>query len=82
MSTLKVRKVGNSLGVIFSQETLEVLKVSENDIIDVTPVGNNKVVLDARLPHHSEWTFVEPNLSKEDKAWVDADLEDEDESPK
>ena len=36
MSSLKIRKVGNSLGVIFSKEIQETLNVSEGDLIDVT----------------------------------------------
>jgi antitoxin component of MazEF toxin-antitoxin module len=78
MSTLKIRKVGNSLGVIFPREVQETLNISEGDIIDVTTIGTNKVVLDSHLPHHSKWTFKDPALTAEDTAWIDADLEDDD----
>lgn len=81
MSTLKIRKVGNSLGVIFPKEIQETLKISEGDVIDVTTLENNKVVLDAHLPHHSKWTFADAELSKEDQDWLNADLEDDNESP-
>ena len=77
MSTLKIRKVGNSIGVIFPKEIQEALKVTEGDVIDATAIGGNKVVLDAHLPHHSQWEFPNPKMSKEDKEWIDADLEDE-----
>ncbi|MBL7555663.1 MAG: AbrB/MazE/SpoVT family DNA-binding domain-containing protein [Bdellovibrionaceae bacterium] len=77
MSSLKIRKVGNSLGVIFPKEVQDTLNISEGDIIDITTVGGNKVVLDSHLPHHSKWTFKGADLSKEDAAWIDADLEEE-----
>lgn len=77
MSTLKIRKVGNSLGVIFPKEIQDTLKISEGDVIDVTTLDNNKVLLDAHLPHHSHWKFLNTELSKEDKEWLNADLEDE-----
>ena len=65
MSTLKVRKVGNSLGVIFPKEVQEILNISEGDIIDVTTLGRNKVVLGAHLPHHSKWIFKGTDDSQE-----------------
>jgi putative addiction module antidote len=79
MSSLKIRKVGNSLGVIFSKEIQETLNVSEGDIIDITTVRGNRVVLDSHLQHHSKWKFKNSELNKEDSAWLEADLEDEDE---
>jgi putative addiction module antidote len=81
MSSLKIRKVGNSLGVIFPKEIQETLKIAEGDVIDVTAIGGNKVILDAHLPHHSQWKFPKAKLSEEDKEWIDADLEGDDESP-
>lgn len=80
MSSLKIRKVGNSLGVIFSKEIQETLNVSEGDLIDVTTTSN-KIILDSHLPHHSSWKFEDTALSNEDKKWIDAELEDEDEIP-
>jgi putative addiction module antidote len=77
MSALKIRKVGNSLGVIFPKEVQETLNISEGDIIDATTVGGNRVVLDSHLPHHSQWTFKDSALSKEEAEWIDADLEDD-----
>lgn len=79
MSTLKIRKVGNSLGVIFPREIQETLKISEGDVIDVTATGDSKVILGAHLPHHSKWTFKKTELSKEDSKWLEADLEEDDE---
>jgi len=78
MSTLKIRKVGNSLGVIFSREIQETLNITEGDVIDVTTLGGNKVVLDSHLPHHSKWMFKDTELTAEDSQWLDADLEDDD----
>ncbi|HPI39356.1 MAG TPA: AbrB/MazE/SpoVT family DNA-binding domain-containing protein [Pseudobdellovibrionaceae bacterium] len=78
MSTLKIRKVGNSLGVIFPKEIQDTLNISEGDIIDVTSIGDNKVILDSHLPHHSKWKFKDTELNAEDKEWLNADLEDDD----
>jgi putative addiction module antidote len=77
MSALKIRKVGNSLGVLFPKEIQEALNVSEGDIIDVDIIEKNKVILEAHLPHHSKWQFKDTELTSEDKQWLDADLEDE-----
>lgn len=77
MSSLKIRKVGNSLGVIFSREVQDALNVAEGDTIDVTAIAGNRVVLDAHLPHHSKWVFKDTSLTAEDQKWIDADLEDE-----
>ncbi len=77
MSNLKIRKVGNSLGVIFPKEIQEALNITEGDTIDVTALGGNKVVLDSHLPHHSKWTFKNAKLNDEDQKWLNADLEDD-----
>jgi putative addiction module antidote len=77
MSTLKIRKVGNSLGVIFPKEIQEALNITEGDVIDVTTLNGNKVILDSHLPHHSKWIFKDAELSTEDREWLDADLEDD-----
>ena len=61
MSTLKIRKVGNSLGVIFPKEVQDTLNISEGDVIDFTMLGNNKVVLDSHL--HITANGLSPKLS-------------------
>jgi putative addiction module antidote len=80
MSGLKIRRIGNSLGVIFPKEVQEALGVSEGDILDVNTV-ENKLILEAHLAHHSKWKFPNSELSNEDKEWIGADLEDGNESP-
>jgi putative addiction module antidote len=83
MSTLKIRKVGNSLGVIFPKEIQEALNISEGDMIDATTTNNNTVILDSNLSHHSKWKFKNTELTTEDSEWLNADLENEDdESPR
>ncbi len=79
MATLKIRKVGNSLGVILPKEIQEALNVSEGDEIAALLTKDNTVILGANLPHHSRWKFKEPALTKEDRAWLNADLGDENE---
>ncbi len=77
MSALKIRKVGNSLGVLFPKEIQDALNVSEGDIIDVDIIQKNKVILEAHLPHHSKWKFNDTDLTNEDSKWINADLEEE-----
>ncbi len=78
MSELKIRKVGNSLGVLFPKEIQENLNISEGDIIDATALKNSRVLLKSKLQHHSQWKFIKTNLQSEDTLWLDANLEDED----
>ncbi len=79
MSTLKIRKVGNSLGVIFPKEIQDTLNISEGDVIDATTLAGSKVVLDSHLSHHSKWIFKDTKLNTEDLEWINADLENDDE---
>lgn len=37
MTQLKVRKIGNSLGVVLPKDVLDQLKVTEGDLLDVVP---------------------------------------------
>ncbi len=77
MSSIKIRKIGNSLGVILPKEIQDSLDVEEGDLIEFTKMKNKKVLLESSLPHHSRWKFKgTEDLSKEDKDWLDADLED------
>ena len=39
MTPLKIRKIGNSLGVVLPKEVLEQLKVKEGDTLDVVPTS-------------------------------------------
>lgn len=51
MSSLKVRKIGNSLGVVLPKDVLDQLKVKEGDMLDVvsTPSGIALSVSDAEV---------------------------------
>jgi antitoxin component of MazEF toxin-antitoxin module len=75
MTALKIRKVGNSLGLILPKEIQDALEVSEGDIIELTKIANKKVLLEASLHHHSEWKFEgSGELSLEDKEWLESDF--------
>ena len=79
MSSIKIRKIGNSLGVILPKEIQDSLEVKEGDLIEFTKLSDKKIILENALPHHSQWKFEGAgDLSGEDKEWLDADLEDED----
>jgi len=78
MTALKIRKVGNSLGVILPKEIQDALEVSEGDVIELTKIASKKVLIETALPHHSEWKFEgNTKLGPEDKEWLDADLEED-----
>ena len=78
MSSLKIRKIGNSLGVILPKEIQESLEVVEGDLIEFTQIEKKKVLLESILPHHSHWKFIGASeLTKEDQEWLNADLEDD-----
>lgn len=77
MTALKIRKVGNSLGLILPKEIQDALEVSEGDVIEITKIANKKVLLEASLRHHSEWKFEgNTKLNAEDKEWLEADFGD------
>ena len=40
MTRLKIRKIGNSLGVVLPKDVLEQLKVKEGDTLDVVPTSS------------------------------------------
>lgn len=83
MTALKIRKVGNSLGVIFPKEIQDALEVSEGDIIELTKIAHKKILLETALPHHSEWKFEgNKELSEEDKEWLDSDFGDDEHASK
>ena len=80
MSAIKIRKIGNSLGILISKEMQESLNVSEGDLLDFVQVSKGKALLRSHLPHHSEWKFEgDTSLSTEDKEWLEAPLENESE---
>ena len=76
MASIKIRKIGNSLGVILPKEIQDSLDVIEGDLIEFTQIENKKILLESILPHHSKWKFKGSNeLTKEDQDWLDADLD-------
>lgn len=78
MSAVKIRKIGNSLGILIPKEIQDSLNISEGDLLDFIKVSKGKVMLESHLPHHSEWKFEgDTSLSNEDKEWLEAALEDE-----
>jgi putative addiction module antidote len=71
MSAVKIRKIGNSLGILIPKEIQESLNISEGDLLDFVKITKGKAMLERHLPHHSQWKF------EEDKTWLEAPLEDE-----
>jgi putative addiction module antidote len=58
MTTLKIRKVGNSLGATFPKEVLQQLKVEEGDTLYVT-----------ETPDGIKLTAYDPNFAKAMEAY-------------
>jgi putative addiction module antidote len=54
---LKLRKIGNSVGVVFPQEVLTMLKAQEGDSLQVTEAADGSIRL----------TTVKPEVSKQMK---------------
>lgn len=78
MPAVKIRKIGNSLGILIPKEIQDSLNISEGDLLDFIKVAKGKAMLESHLPHHSEWKFEgDTSLSDEDKIWLEAPLEDE-----
>lgn len=77
MSAVKIRKIGNSLGVIIPKELQEAMNASEGDILDLIKIGEGELLLKSHLPHHSQWTFESTDLESE-KDWVESETLDED----
>ena len=78
MSAVKIRKIGNSLGILIPKEIQESLNVSEGDFLDLVKAAKGRAILKSHLPHHSEWVFEgSTELTKEDEEWLEAPLTDE-----
>ncbi|MBY0415746.1 MAG: AbrB/MazE/SpoVT family DNA-binding domain-containing protein [Bdellovibrionales bacterium] len=77
MTALKIRKVGNSLGVILPKEIQEELELFEGDILELTKISEKRVLLETPLAHHSKWTFEgAEKLTQEETDWLEADLDE------
>ena len=76
MGVMKLRHIGSSQGFVIPKTQLTKAGFSQEDEYEVI-VSNNCISIIKRKPHHSKWKFDNPKLSKEDKAWLSAELEDE-----
>jgi antitoxin component of MazEF toxin-antitoxin module len=74
MSAVKLQKIGNSLGFRVSKTDLEAAGFDES--FDYELIAEKGVILlvKKRL-HHSKWVFKDTSLSKEDKEWLESNLE-------
>jgi len=77
MSAVKLQKIGNSLGFRVPKTELE--KAGFDVDSDYEIISEKGIItLVKKRPHHSEWTFPNPTLSKDDKDWLNADLGESD----
>lgn len=85
MSSIKIRKIGNSLGFLLPKEIQASLHLAEGDLLSLINLGNGRIILEAHIPHHSLWKFDNsvPKTSNKDSindsdAWENAELIDKD----
>lgn len=77
MSAVRIQKIGNSLGFRVPKAELEKAGFdidSEYELLSEKGI----ITLVKKRPHHTKWSFPEPELSQEDQDWVNADLGDVD----
>lgn len=74
MSQAKLQKIGNSLGFRVSKIDLEAAGFDES--FDYELIAEKGVILLVKKrAHSSKWVFKNTALSKEDKEWLESDLE-------
>jgi hypothetical protein len=74
MSQAKLQKIGNSFGFRVSKNDLEAAGFDES--FDYELIAEKGVILLVKKrSHSSKWVFKDTALSKEDKEWLESDLE-------
>ena len=77
MSQAKLQKIGNSLGFRVSRQDLEAAGFDES--FDYELIAEKGVImLVKKRPHSSKWVFKDTALTKEDRDWLESNLEDRD----
>lgn len=79
MAALKLQKIGNSYGFRIPKETLEHVGFHADDQYELVEEQGVLVIV-KRPPPLEKWTFEMPELTEEDKRWLEADLGDDDET--
>lgn len=75
MSAVKLQKIGNSLGFRVSKNDLETAGFDE-DLEYELIAEKGVILLVRRAPHSSKWVFKDTALSKKDRKWLEANLEE------
>lgn len=74
MSHAKLQKIGNSLGFRVSKQDLET--AGFDDSFEYELIAEKGVILLVKKrPHSSKWVFKDTALSKEDRKWLESNLE-------
>lgn len=75
MSQAKLQKIGNSLGFRVSKNDLDIAGFDES--FDYELIAEKGIILLVKKrPHSSKWVFKDTALSKEDREWLESNLED------
>jgi len=77
MSQAKLQKIGNSLGFRVSKNDLEAAGFDENSDYELI-AEKGVILLVKKRPHASKWIFKNTALSKEDREWLESNLENRD----
>ena len=75
MSSAKLQKIGNSFGFRVPKNDLEAAGFDET--FDYELIAEKGVILLVKKrPHSTKWFFKDTVLSKEDREWLESNLED------
>lgn len=77
MSAVKLQKIGNSFGFRVPKQDLESAGFDEDCDYELIAEKGVILLVKKRL-HHSKWVFKDTGLSKEDRQWLEAKLDDSD----
>lgn len=75
MSNAKLQKIGNSFGFRVSRNDLELAEFDQDSDYELI-AEKGVILLVKRRPHSSKWIFKDTALSKEDREWLESNLED------
>lgn len=75
MGAVKLQKIGNSLGFRVGKADLESAGFDEDCDYELI-AEKGVIILVKKRPHHSKWSFKDTGLSKEDRDWLEAKLDE------
>jgi hypothetical protein len=74
MSSVKLQKIGNSLGFRIARPELEMAGFDENSDYELI-ADRGLIMIVKKRAHASKWVFKDTALSSEDTQWLESRLE-------